>query len=49
MLAVVTTRAGHELVIIATVAERRLHLQIGQPPVPMLVVQVGLAILEKDP
>ena len=48
MYAVVRTAAAHKAVIIAPIAQRRLHLQIGQPPVAILIVQVVLPILQKD-
>ncbi len=47
VLAVMATAPADERVIVAAVPQRGNHLKICQPPVPVLVVQVGLAILEK--
>ena len=48
MLAAVSARAAHELVIILFELGGRIHLQVCQPPVAPDVVQVLLAVLQKD-
>src|SRR5688572_13700352 len=49
VLAIVFSVPAHELVVIAAVTQCSRHLEIGKPPVPIFVIQVSLAILQKDP
>src|SRR5438067_13903612 len=48
VLAVVPAIAHDEAVLVALVAQRRLHLEVAQRPGAMFVVQVVLAVLEED-
>jgi hypothetical protein len=46
---IVTTCAADKVVIVAAIPEGRCHLQVGQPPVAIVIIQVGLAILQENP
>src|SRR5262245_28787829 len=48
VLAVVAAVAPLHVVVVLLVLERRFHLQIAEPPVAVLVVQVGRPVLKED-
>lgn len=48
MLAIMATRSSHEPMVIAPVFEGGNHLQVRQPPVPPLVIEVRFTILKVD-
>ena len=48
VLQVVAARAHLEAVVVAGEHERRVHLEVGQRPVPLREVDVVLAVLEED-
>ena len=48
MLAIVRAGARGKGVVVATIFERGDHLKICEPPAAPLVIQIGLAILQKD-
>src|SRR5437899_153746 len=47
VLVVVAARASDELDVVLREPQRGVHLLVGQPPVPVLVVQVLLSVLQK--
>ncbi len=48
MFTVMRARAWHKLVVVAAIFERGFHLQICQPPIAPVVVEIRLAILQED-
>ena len=48
MFAVVAAVAADEFAVVFHVSQRGIHLQVGEPPVAVAVVEIVLAVLQED-